>query len=200
MGKPRGRNSPRSTNASNEAVTITRGDHLVALYATDNERLVLSVPFLLDGLREGSVCFLIGPDSSTNEILAELRKSRPEIDAEIAEGRLIAAEHQQSPSDQYKFFERGMSGAERAELNGFRLFADRVGAQQHMSFEQLLDLEQGFDEAIVHKHQMAALCAYDVRRFSGIELLATLRYHRGAVRYASEDSAGKSDQMTIELA
>jgi hypothetical protein len=192
MGKPRGRNSPRSTNASNEAVTITRGDHLVALYATDNERLVLSVPFLLDGLREGSVCFLIGPDSSTNEILAELRKSRPEIDAEIAEGRLIAAEHQQSPSDQYKFFERGMSGAERAELNGFRLFADRVGAQQHMSFEQLLDLEQGFDEAIVHKHQMAALCAYDVRRFSGIELLAMLRSHHGAIRYASEDSREKA--------
>jgi hypothetical protein len=192
MGKPRGRNSPRSTNASNEAVTITRGDHLVALYATDNERLVLSVLFLLDGLREGSVCFLIGPDSSTSEILAELRKSRPEIDAEIAEGRLIAAEHQQSPSDQYKFFERGMSGAERAELNGFRLFADRVGAQQHMSFEQLLDLEQGFDEAIVHKHQIAALCAYDVRRFSGIELLAMLRSHHGAIRYASEDSREKA--------
>jgi hypothetical protein len=192
MGKTRSRKSPTSTNASNEAVTITRGDHLVALYATDNERLVLSVPFLLDGLREGSVCFLIGPDSSTNEILAELRKSRPEIDAEIAEGRLIAAEHQQSPSDQYKFFERGMSGAERAELNGFRLFADRVGAQQHMSFEQLLDLEQGFDEAIVHKHQIAALCAYDVRRFSGIELLAMLRSHHGAIRYASEDSREKA--------
>ena len=192
MGKPRGRKSPRSTNASNEAVTITRGDHLVALYATDNERLVLSVPFLLDGLREGSVCFLIGPDSSTNEILAELRKSRPEIDTEIAEGRLIAAEHQQSPSDQYEFLERGMSGAERAGLDSFRLFADMVGAQQHMSFEQLLDLEQGFDEAIVHKHHMAALCAYDVRKFSGIELLAALRSHRGAVRYARDDSRQKA--------
>jgi hypothetical protein len=192
MAKPRGRKTSRSTNASNEAVTITRGDHLVALYATDNERLVLAVPFLLDGLREGSVCFLIGPDSSTNQILAELRKSRPEIDAEIAEGRLIAAEHQQSPSGQYEFFERGMSGAERAGLNSFRLFADMIGAQQHMSFEQLLDLEQGFDEAIVHKHHIAALCAYDVRKFSGIELLATLRSHRGAVRYASKDSREKA--------
>ena len=192
MGKPRGRKSPRSTNASNEAVTITRGDHLVALYATDNERLVLAVPFLLDGLREGSVCFLIGPDTSTNETLAELRKSRPEIDADIGEGRLIAAEHLHSRHDQYEFFEHGMSGAEKAGLNSFRLFADMIGAQQHMSFEQLLDLEQGFDEAIVHKHQMAALCAYDVRKFSGIELLATLRSHRGAVRYASEDSREKA--------
>lgn len=192
MGKPRGRKSPRSTNASNEAVTITRGDHLVALYATDNERLVLAVPFLLDGLREGSVCFLIGPDTSTNEILAELRKSRPEIDADIAEGRLIAAEHRHSPRDQYEFFERGMSGAERAGLNSFRLFADMIGALHHMSFEKLRDLEQGFDEAIVHKHHMAALCAYDVRGFSGIELLAALRTHRGAVRYASHDSREKA--------
>jgi len=192
MGKPRGRKSPGSTNASNEAVTITRGDHLVALYATDNEWLLLAVPFLLDGLREGSVCFLIGPDSSTKQILAELRKRRPEIDADIAEGRLIAAEHRDSPRSQYEFFERGISGAEKAGLNSFRLFADMIGAQQHMSFEELLDLEQGFDEAIVHKHQMAALCAYDVRKFSGIELLATLRSHRGAVRYAGEDSREKA--------
>jgi hypothetical protein len=192
MGKPRGRKSPRSTNASNEAVTITRGDHLIALYATHNELLVLAVPFLLDGLREGSVCFLIGPDSSTNEIVAELRKSRPEIDAEIAEGRLIAAEHRHSPREQYEFFEGGTSRAERAGLNSFRLFADMIGAQQHMSFEELIDLERGFDEAIVHKHHMAALCAYDVRKFSGIELLAALRSHRGAVRYASHDSRAKA--------
>jgi hypothetical protein len=192
MGKPRGRKSSGSTNASNEALTITRGDHLVALYATENERLVLAVPFLLEGLRDGSVCFLIGPDSSTNEILAELRKSRPEIDAEIAEGRLIAAEHRHSPRDQYEFFERGTSGAERAGLNSFRLFADMIGTQQHMSFEQLLDLERGFDEAITHKHHMAALCAYDVRKFSGIELLAALRSHRGAVRYAGHNSREKA--------
>ena len=192
MGKPRVRKSSGSTNASNEALTITRGDHLIALYATENERLVLAVPFLLDGLREGSVCFLIGPDNSTNEILAELRKSRPEIDAEIAEGRLIAAEHRHSPRDQYEFFEAGMSRAERAGQKSFRLFADMVGAQQHMSFEQLLELEQGFDEAIVHKHHIAVLCAYDVRAFSGIELLAALRSHRGAVRYASHDSRQKA--------
>jgi len=192
MGKTSGRKSPRSTNASNEAVTITRGDHLIALYATDNERLVLAVPFLLDGLREGSVCFLIGPDSSTNEILAELKKRRPEIHAEIAEGRLIAAEHRHSPGDQYQFFEGGMSGAEQSGLNSFRLFADMIGARHHMPFEQLLDLEQGFDEAIVHKHHIAALCAYDVRKFSGIEMLGALRSHRGAVRYASDDTRKKA--------
>ena len=88
MAKTRGRKSPGSTNASNEAVTITRGDHLVALYATDKERLALAVPFLLDGLREGSVCFLIAPDTATNEILVEMKNSWPEIDAEIDDGRL----------------------------------------------------------------------------------------------------------------
>jgi len=192
MGKTRGRKSPRSIKTLNEAVTITRGDHLIALYATDNERLVLAVPFLLDGLREGSVCFLIGPDRSTNEILAELKKRRAEIVGEIAEGRLIVAEHRDCPRDQYEFFEGGMRVAEQAGLNSFRLFADMIGARQHMSFEQLLDLERGLDEAIVHKHHMTALCAYDVRTFSGIELLAALRSHRGAVRYASDDTREKA--------
>jgi hypothetical protein len=192
MGKTRGRKSPRSTKASNEAVTITRGDHLIAFYATDNERMVLAVPFLLDGVREGSVCFLIGPGSSTKEILAELEKNRPEIAAEIADGRLIATEHQDTPRDQYKFFEDRMSAAEQAGLRTFRLFDDMIGARRHMSFEQLLDFEQGFDEEIVHKHQMAALCAYDVRMFSGIELLAALRSHRGPARYATDDTREKA--------
>ena len=188
MAKTRGRKSPGSTNASNEAVTITRGDHLVALYATDKERLALAVPFLLDGLREGSVCFLIAPDTATNEILVEMKNSWPEIDAEIDDGRLIVAEHRHTPGDQYEFFEVRMSAAEMAGLNSFRLFADMVGARQHMSFELLHELEQGFDEAVVHKHHLVALCAYDVRKFSGIELLAALRCHRSPVRYASDDT------------
>jgi hypothetical protein len=194
MAKTRGRKSPRSTNGLNEAVTITRGDHLVALYATDNERLVLAVPFLLDGLREGSVCFLIGPDNSTKEILAEMKRSRPEIDAEIADGRLIAAEHQDTPRDQYEFFENRMRAAEQAGRNTFRLLADMMGARRQMSFDQLLELEQQFDELIVHKHQMAALCAYDVRVFSGIELLAALRSHRGAVRHATGETLQKATE------
>jgi DcmR-like sensory protein len=192
MGKTRDRKSPKSTHGLNQAVTITHGDHLVGLYATENERLMLAVPFLLDGLREGSLCFLIGADSSTKQILTQLKMGRPEIGAEIAEGRLIAAEHRDTPRDQYGFFESVMSGAEQAGVNSFRLFADMIGAREHMSIEQILDLEQGFDEAIVHKHQMAALCAYDVRGFSGIELLAALRAHRGAVRYASDDTLVKA--------
>jgi hypothetical protein len=192
MGKTRSRKSPRSTNASNEAVTITRGDHLIALYATDNELLVLAVPFLLDGLREGSVCFLIGPDSSTKEILGELKKGLREIEAEIAARRVIVAEHRDTARGQYEFFERGMSAAEQAGLNTFRLFADMIGARQHMSFEQLLELEQELDETIVHKHHTTAMCAYDVRAFSGIELLAALRSHRGRVRYASDVTLAKA--------
>jgi hypothetical protein len=188
MAKTRGRKLPRSTKGLNEAVTITRGDHLIALYSTDSERLMLAVPFLRDGLSEGSVCFLIGPVASTNHILAELKKIRPEVDAETAKGRLIVAEHQDTPRNQYDFFEEGMSAAEQDGLGNFRLFADMIGAHQHMSFEQLLDLERGFDEMVVHKHQMAALCAYDVRMFSGIELLAALRAHGGSVRYASDDT------------
>jgi hypothetical protein len=189
MAKTRSRKSPPSTSASSDAVTITHGDHLIALYATDNERLLLAVPFLLEGLREQSVCFLIGPDTATKKILAELKKSRPDIEDKAD---LVTAEHCDTPRDQYEFFEERMSAAEEAGRNTFRLFADMIGARQHMSFEQLLELEQGLDEEIVHKHQMAALCAYDVRMFSGIELLAALRTHRGAVRYASDDTREKA--------
>jgi hypothetical protein len=188
MGKTRSRKPEGSATGLSDALTVIRGDHFMGLYATDNERLWLSVPFLLEGLREESMCFLIGPDSSNQAILAELEKSRPRIAADIADGRLIAAEHQTTPRDQYKFFEDRMSAAEKVGLRTFRLFADMIGARQRMSIEQTLELERGFDEAIVHKHQMTAICAYDVRHFSGVEMLAALRSHPGSVRYDKEDT------------
>jgi hypothetical protein len=188
MGKTRSLESQRPPNAPPDALTIIRGDHFVGLYATDNERLSLAVTFLIDGLREASVCFLIGPDSSNQAILAELKKSRPEIAAEIADGRLIVAEHQDTARDQYKFLLDRMSAAEHAGRRTFRLFADMLGARQRMGIEETLELESGFDEAIIHKHQMTAMCAYDVRHFSGVEMLAALKSHHGSVRYIAEDT------------
>lgn len=187
MGKTRSRESPKPANAPAEALTIIRGDHFVGLYATDNERLSLAVTFLIEGLRERSICFLIGPDSSNQAILAELKKSRPEAAAEIADGRLIVAEHQKTARDQYKFFLDRMSAAERVGLRTFRLFADMLGARQRMGIEQTLELEGGFDEVVIHKHQMTAMCAYDVRHFSGVEILAALKSHPGSVRYFKAD-------------
>lgn len=192
MGTKGGREAPRSTNGLNEGVTVTRGDHLFALYATDAERVALAVPFLLDGLREGSVCFLIGSASARTGILAELKRSQSGIDDDTAAARLIATEHQDSPREQYEFFERQTSAAERAGVTTFRLFADMIGARQQMPVEQVLKLEEGFDEAIVRRHQIAAMCAYDVRKFSGIELLGALRSHRGSVRYAYDNTREKT--------
>ena len=183
MGKTRSRESQRPANAPADALTIIRGDHFVGLYATDNERLSLAVPFLVEGLREGSVCFLIGPDDSNQAILAELKNGRPEIPAEIADGRLIVEEHQKTARDQYKFFLDRMRAAERVGLHTFRLFADMLGGRQRMGIEQTLELESGFDEVIIHKHRMTAMCAYDVRHFSGVEILAALKSHPGSVRY-----------------
>jgi hypothetical protein len=192
MGKTRSRKSSRPPNAPSEALTIIRGDHFMGLYATDNERLRLAVTFLLDGLREGSVCFLIGPDSSNQVILAELKNSRPETAAELADGRLIATEHQNTPRDQYKFFDDLMTAEEQVGRRSFRLFADIIGARQRMSIEQTLELENGFDDAVVRKHQVTAMCAYDVRQFSGVEILAALKSHPGSVRYFKADSRESS--------
>jgi hypothetical protein len=183
---------PSTTDGLTEAVTVTHGDHLFALYAADADRVALGAAFLLDGLREGSVCFLIGPDSSRRGIVAALKKKEPRIAEDIAAGRLIGSEHQNSPRAQYEFFERHTSAAEQRGARSFRLFADMIGARRRMSLRQVLKLEGGFDDMIVRKHQIAAMCAYDVRRFSGTDLLGALKTHRGPVRYASDDTRKKA--------
>jgi len=42
-----------------EAVAAIHGNHLCGIYGSDAGRLDLTVPFLLEGLQEKSVCFLI---------------------------------------------------------------------------------------------------------------------------------------------
>jgi hypothetical protein len=62
-----------------------------------------------------------------------------------------------------------------------------IGARERMSIEQVLEIESGFDDELVHKHPITAMCAYDVRRFSGLEVLAALKIHRGSVHYTHDD-------------
>src|SRR5207247_4072064 len=88
------------------SLTITRGDHLCGFYASDIGRISLAVPFLLDGLNEGSVCFLIAPVRVRAEIIKHLRKQRRSLQADIEAATLIPSEHRDSARAQYSYFRK----------------------------------------------------------------------------------------------
>jgi hypothetical protein len=160
-----------------EPVAAIHGNHLCGIYGSDAGRLDLVVPFLLEGLRQKSVCFLIAPSSAQRGILKAMKKKRPSLDSDIAAGRLIVSEHQKSPAAQCRFFENAMKKAEDEGVDSFRVVGDMWGLRLLVSSKQMVELELGFERLIVSRFPVVAICAYDARKFTGVELLDALRDH-----------------------
>ena len=166
-----------------EPVAAVHGNHLCGIYGSDAGRLDLSVPFLLEGLRKKSVCFLVAPRRAQKDILKAMKRRRPSLDSDIKAGRLIVTEHQDSPAAQCRFFETAMSKAEAKGVESFRVVGDMWGLRLKVSAKQMVKLEVGFERRIVPRFPVVALCAYDARKFAGVELLDALKDHDDTFRF-----------------
>jgi excisionase family DNA binding protein len=166
-----------------EAVATIHGNHLCGIYGTDAGLLELAVPFLLEGLEKKSVCFLVAPADSQGEILKAMKEKHPSLDADIKAGRLIVSEHQESPAAQCRFFEVAMKKAEDDGVESFRVVGDMWGLRLLVSAKEMVELELGFERQIVPRFPVVALCAYDARKFAGIELLDALKDHQDTFKY-----------------
>jgi excisionase family DNA binding protein len=166
-----------------EPVATIRGNHLCGIYGTDAGRLDLAVPFLLEGLQKESVCFLVAPLAVQEDVVKAMKAKRPSLDADIEAGRLIVTEHQESPAAQCRFFETAMKKAEDEGVESFRVVGDMWGLRLLVSAEEMVELEVGFERLIVPRFPVVALCAYDARKFAGVELLDALKDHEDTFRF-----------------
>jgi transcriptional repressor of dcmA and dcmR len=73
-----------------------------------------------------------------------------------------------------------MTKAEAEGVESFRVVGDMWGLRLNVSPKQMIKLEVGFERLIVPRFPVVALCAYDARRFTGVELLDALKDHNDA--------------------
>jgi transcriptional repressor of dcmA and dcmR len=57
------------------------------------------------------------------------------------------------------------------------------GLRLIVSAEEMIELEVGFERLIVPRFPVVAICAYDARKFTGVELLNALKDHDDTFRY-----------------
>lgn len=167
-------------------LTVTHGSHLCGLYDSDLGRITLAVPFLLEGLTAGSVCFLVGPLRAREEILKYLRKKRPSLQADVDAERLILSDYQLGPEAQNKYFRTLLDEKVAEGAQSFRILGDMWGMRSSATEESLVEYEAGYDRIIARKYPVVTICVYDVRKFSGVELLNALKGHRDTFRYPLE--------------
>jgi len=166
-----------------EPVAAIHGNHLCGIYGTDAGRLDLAVPFLLEGLEKKSVCFLVAPSDVLKDVAREMKEKRPSLDSDIKAGRLILTEHQKTPAAQCRYFEIAMKKAEDEGVESFRVVGDMWGLRLLVSASEMVELELGFESLIVPNYPVMALCAYDARKFTGIELLDALKDHADTYKF-----------------
>ena len=177
-----GRTAKKSDRFEQQA-TFTLGSHLCAFYSTDLGRLSLFVPYILDGLNEGSVCFLLAAPDVREAIVASLTKKRPSIQADIDARRLVLSRYRADPDAQLKYWRELIDKCVDEGAESFRIAGDVWNMRSQVSEEKFHQYEAAYDHAISHQYPVVTLCVYDVREFSGVEVLAALKGHRDNLRY-----------------
>jgi excisionase family DNA binding protein len=166
-------------------ISVPCGSHFCGLYSTTVGRIKQAVDFLLDGLRPGSVCLVAAPPDAQEAILAHIRASRPSL-GDVAAGRLILADYQDSGQAQLDYWESQMRTALKAGAHSLRVVGDLRGLGAKVPLEDLLDYEARYGELIAPRFPVVTMCQYDVHAFSALALLNTLKFHGDTFRYPAE--------------
>jgi transcriptional repressor of dcmA and dcmR len=172
--------------AYDDTVTLTTGGHLCALYASDLGRAALAVRFILEGLQEGSMVHVVISVRSKNHVLRYLKEKRPSLQQDLAGGKLVFSEYQKNWRIQIKDFQVQLNKAAAAGTESFRIFGDVWGIRKKGSAKSFAEYEAAYDRFIVRRYPVVTVCAYDARRFSGVEVLEALKVHRDTFRYPLE--------------
>lgn len=167
-----------------EGVAIEYGSHICTLYENDLGRLKWSVPFLVDGLRNGDGCFLIATDAVRQEILDHVQQAWNGLPEAIENGHLIQSCGIPDGKAMCRYIEQSIFTATRAGLRSFRLLGDMSWCLElGMSHDELFDYERRFNHEVGHRHPLVSVCQYDTRDFTGPAVLNALQCHEDTFRY-----------------
>ena len=162
------------------------GSHLCGLYASDLSRVNLAVAFLAEGLQPESVSYLAAEPDARGQILAHLERRRPSIKEDVEAGRLVLSQYAESAPAQLDFCETSFTAAAKAGARSLRLVGDVSGGLgKRLAPHELVEYEQNF-EKLRRRFGVDALCLYDVRYSSGLDVLDVLKVHRDVFRYPVE--------------
>jgi transcriptional repressor of dcmA and dcmR len=166
--------------------TLTHGDHLCGLFASDLGLITLAVRFILEGLQEGSMVYVLASGRSNKRITGYLQEKRPSLKRDVTSGKLVFGQYHKGRRAQIRDFEQQLEKAAAAGAQSFRVLGDAWEMRKKGSAESFAHYEATYDQAIARRYPVVTLCAYDARRFSGVGLLEALKTHRDTFRYPLE--------------
>lgn len=175
---------PKTTEVLLEGVSIEHGNHICTLYENDLGRIKWAVPFLIDGLNCGDCCFLVSTVATRDEILSHVRDGCANVDQAVESGQLILSQGIPNGNEMCRFVERSIIMARKSGYRSFRLVGDMSWCRElGMTREELFAYEQQFDREIGHSFPLVSVCQYDVREFSGSDILNAMKCHEDTFNF-----------------
>ena len=174
-----------------------QGDHICALYDTEEERVAVAAEYVVDGLRRGERCYYVAESrEAIDRLRGALRRAGIDVAETVMRGALIEATHDEAHLKDGRFDSERMlqllnDAVELAMLDGFTglrtcgdmswLLLDAPGSAQVVEYESFLNR---FFEGIPAQ----GMCQYDRRRLPPDLIGHALATHPSAVlkrRYAA---------------
>ncbi|HTL05896.1 MAG TPA: MEDS domain-containing protein [Gemmatimonadales bacterium] len=170
--------NPRLAVGSAETPPVPQaaaGAHFCALCAGKRERVAQAARFLANTVSGGGLALLVTSPKRSEAILAELGSSP------LRDG-VFVTEPTGSTRDQLDYFEARLTQALRSGPRPVGLVIDlsEGGPEQGRPFARVLHYEREYERRIARSYPVTTLCLYDVRRLSGLELMAALQAHPDA--------------------
>jgi len=167
-----------SGRVSVSGMMVPIGSHLCGLYDSDEGRTSQAAAFLADGLRPGIVCVLVATRKVQDQILARLAAGfELSVQVEIDGGRLFVSEYAPTCEAQWEYFESVLEAATRRGIRAFRVIGDVSGGPLADNLEETTRYETGYDRLIARRYPTLTLCQYDVRQYTGREVLGIYKCH-----------------------
>lgn len=153
-----------------------QGSHMCGLYGTDGDRIGTAIAFLRRNGGGRGACYVLAGAEVRDAMVARLRD-------ETAGDSVVACEAAASVEEQYQSLEEQLSGVQYTGVDSILLVCDMWELATRFGMAGLMTYEAGYAERIARRFSVSTLCLYDVRRFSGTDLLEGLRRHRDMFRY-----------------
>lgn len=180
----RGQAAGKRTTVDLEGIAVDYSKHLCAFYESDAGRTKMAVPFLADGLRHDDACYLVALPMVREQLLGHLRAADCGLDRALRNGRLKVLEGFDSVADSLSYFEQAFIADTRSGVKAIRVVGDMAWVfGKDMDSDDLRRFEMTYNHRLAHHFPVVSLCLYDVREFSGRDVLGALKCHEDTFDY-----------------
>jgi PAS domain S-box-containing protein len=173
----------------NQIARLSYGEHICAIYSTQDERFDAASSFIRRGLERGDRCLYIGDSDSINLLAAALAQTGLNVEREKQRGSLLFSNPRETylagdefePERMLKFLRQSEADARAANFAGLRMIGEMSWAlETNADRERIIEYEARSNQTLAGS-SIIALCQYDRSRFSPVVLHDVLRTHQAVI-------------------